>query len=76
MFKCLKTALSPLKNIPSTYSLIKPLSQGWLSIFKVIATKNHQDALNLLTPEIWNHLQRLAIIPPDFNTPNQFVNQF
>lgn len=71
----LRTALSPLKKVSSTYSLIKPLRQGWLSVFKVIVTHNHQAALNLLTPEVWQNFQRLAIAQPDFNTPTQFINQ-
>lgn len=71
----LRFALSLLKQVSPTYSLIESLRQGWLSVFKVIATRHHQAALNLLTPEVWEQFQRLAITQANFNTPTQFINQ-
>ncbi|BAZ24708.1 hypothetical protein NIES4073_56060 [Kalymmatonema gypsitolerans NIES-4073] len=68
-----RTALSLLDQLPTEAAFIKSLRQGWRKVIGAIATNNPQQALNLLSDEVWHEFVRLAIAQPTLNTPEQFI---
>ncbi|BAY46401.1 hypothetical protein SAMD00079811_40110 [Scytonema sp. HK-05] len=68
-----RTALSLLDEVSTEAAFIESLRQGWRRVMGAIATNNPQQALNLLSDEVWVQFLRLAIAQPTLNTPELFI---
>ncbi|WP_414583298.1 hypothetical protein [Scytonema sp. PCC 10023] len=77
-----RTALSLLNEVSTEAAFIESLRQGWRKVMgaiaqsavpEAIATNNPQQALNLLSDEVWVQFLRLAIAQPTLNTPQLFI---
>ncbi|KAB8317933.1 hypothetical protein SD81_022110 [Tolypothrix campylonemoides VB511288] len=68
-----RTALSLLDQVSTEAAFIESLRQGWRRVMGAIATNNPQQALNLLSEQVWAQFVRLSITQSPVNTPEEFI---
>lgn len=69
-----KLALSLLSQVTGEEVFIDSLKQKYCQVIGVLATHNHETALNLLNNDIWSQFLRLRIAQ-EADSPEKFISQ-
>ncbi|MFB2881479.1 hypothetical protein [Floridanema aerugineum] len=70
------TALSLLTQFSGEDANIELLREGWRKVIGAIATQNPDQAVKLLTDEIWTEFTRLGIAESPIDSPQKFIAKY
>ncbi|XWK87442.1 MAG: hypothetical protein U7127_25115 [Phormidium sp.] len=70
------TALSLLSEFSGEDANIELLREGWRKVIGAIATQNPDQAVKLLTDEIWTEFTRLGIAESPIDSPQKFIAKY